>query len=94
MTKRSTTRNKAALGRPRDLETTASILRAALDADVVLDALYGPLYHRLLVPYEEALPQKRVNDAPFSDAPIDALVDTVFGGLARQPGRGPSDGHA
>jgi hypothetical protein len=89
MTKRSTTRNKAALGRPRDLETTASILRAALDADVVLDALYGPLYHRLLVPYEEALPQKRVNDAP-----IDALVDTVFGGLARQPGRGPSDGHA
>ena len=52
-------------------------LRAGLDADVVLDALYGPLYHRLLVPYD---------NAPLSDAYIDALVDTVFGGLARQPG--------
>jgi hypothetical protein len=31
MTKRSTNRSKAALGHPRDLETTASILRAALD---------------------------------------------------------------
>ena len=31
MTKRSTNRSKAAPGRPRDPETTASILRAALD---------------------------------------------------------------
>jgi AcrR family transcriptional regulator len=60
-------------------------LRAGLDADVMLDALYGPLYHRLLVPYD---------NAPLSDAYIDTLVDTVFGGLARQPGRGPSDGRA
>jgi AcrR family transcriptional regulator len=52
-------------------------LRAGLDADIVLDALYGPLYHRLLVPYDNAL---------LSDAYIDALVDTVFGGLTRQPG--------
>jgi AcrR family transcriptional regulator len=60
-------------------------LRAGLDADVVLDALYGPLYHRILVPYD---------NAPLSDAYIDALVDTVFGGLTRQPGREPSDGRA
>jgi AcrR family transcriptional regulator len=72
----------------------AGELRAGLDADVALDALYGPLYHRLLVPYEEALDQKRVYDAPLSDAYIDALVDTVFGGLARQSGQGPSDGRA
>jgi AcrR family transcriptional regulator len=49
-------------------------LRAGLDADVVLDALYGPLYHRLLVPYD---------NAPLSDVYIDTLVDTVFGGLTR-----------
>jgi hypothetical protein len=60
-------------------------LRAGLDADVVLGALYGPLYHRILVPYD---------NAPLSDAYIDALVDTVFGGLERQPGREPSDGRA
>jgi AcrR family transcriptional regulator len=72
----------------------AGELRADLDADVMLDALYGPLYHRLLVPYEEALDQQHVNDSPLSDAYIDALVDTVFGGVARQPGRRPSDGPA
>ena len=48
-------------------------LRPGLDPDVVLDALYGPIYHRLLVPY---------NDAPISDSYIDAVIDTVFGGLA------------
>ena len=47
-------------------------LRPGLDPDVVLDALYGPLYHRLLVPY---------NDAAISDSYIDAVIDTVFGGL-------------
>jgi AcrR family transcriptional regulator len=47
-------------------------LRPGLDPDVVLDALYGPIYHRLLVPY---------NDAPISDSYIDAVIDTVFGGL-------------
>jgi AcrR family transcriptional regulator len=47
-------------------------LRADLDPDVVLDALYGPFYHRLLVPYENGV---------ISDAFIDALVDTVFRGL-------------
>ena len=51
-------------------------LRPRLDPDVVLDALYGPFYHRLLVPY---------NDGAISDRFIDALVDTVFAGL--EPGR-------
>lgn len=47
-------------------------LRDGLDPDVVLDALYGPFYHRLLVPYKNGI---------LSDAFIDTLVDTVFGGL-------------
>jgi hypothetical protein len=47
-------------------------LRAGLDPDIVLDALYGPFYHRLLVPY---------NNGVISDAFIEALVDTVFRGL-------------
>jgi hypothetical protein len=46
-----------------------------LDPDIVLDALYGPFYHRLLVPYK---------NGAISDRFIDALVDTVFGGL--EPG--------
>jgi hypothetical protein len=49
-------------------------LRGGLDPDVVLDALYGPFYHRLLVPYE---------GAPISAAYVDSLVDTVFRGLER-----------
>ena len=51
-------------------------LRAGLDPDTVLDALYGPLYHRLLLPYEG-------NAIRLSDEYIDGLVDTVFGGLER-----------
>ena len=50
-------------------------LRPGLDPDVVLDALYGPFYHRLLVPY---------NNGAISDRFVDTLVDTVFGGL--EPG--------
>jgi AcrR family transcriptional regulator len=52
-------------------------LRAGLDPDVVLDALYGPLYHRLLLPYDGT-------EVRLSDAYVDALVDTVFGGLVRR----------
>jgi hypothetical protein len=37
--------------------------RAGLDPDIVLDALYGPFYHRLLVPYDSA-------------AMSDAFIDT------------------
>ena len=51
-------------------------LRAGLDTDVVLDALYGPFYHRLLAPYD---------DSAISDAYVDLLVDTVFRGLERKP---------
>ncbi|MBV9874825.1 MAG: TetR/AcrR family transcriptional regulator [Verrucomicrobia bacterium] len=47
-------------------------LRPALDPDVVLDALYGPFYHRLLVPYK---------NSAITDTFVNALVDTVFGGL-------------
>jgi len=47
-------------------------LRPGLDPDVVLDALYGSIYHRLLIPYD---------DAAISDSYIDAVIDTVFGGL-------------
>jgi AcrR family transcriptional regulator len=49
-------------------------LRRGLDPDIVLDALYGPFYHRLLVPYD---------GAPISTAYVDSLVDTVFRGLER-----------
>jgi AcrR family transcriptional regulator len=51
-------------------------LRPGLDPDVVLDTLYGPFYHRLLVPYK---------NGAITDRFIDALIDTVFGGL-EQPG--------
>ena len=50
-------------------------LRAGLDEDVVLDALYGALYHRLTIPY-----------APLSDGYVEALVDSVFGGLEKRGG--------
>ena len=52
-------------------------LRADLDPDIVLDALYGPFYHRLLVPYKNSV---------ISDAFIDTLVDTVFNGLKPRGG--------
>jgi AcrR family transcriptional regulator len=55
-------------------------LRADLDPDVVLDALYGPLYHRLLLPYDGT-------DVRLSDAYVDALIATVFGGLERKSRR-------
>jgi AcrR family transcriptional regulator len=52
-------------------------LRKGLDPDVVLDALYGPLYHRLLLPYDGDAVQ-------LSDTYIDDLIDTVFGGLEKR----------
>ncbi len=52
-------------------------LRPGLDPDIVLDALYGPLYHRLLLPYNG-------EGVDLSDAYIDALVDTVFRGIERK----------
>jgi AcrR family transcriptional regulator len=53
-------------------------LRADLDPDIVLDALYGPLYHRLLLSYDGG----EVGD--LSDAHIDGLIGTVFRGLERK----------
>ena len=50
-------------------------LRAGLDPDVVLDTLDGPVYHRLLVPYD---------NPAMSDAFISTLVDAVFVGLQRR----------
>jgi AcrR family transcriptional regulator len=56
-------------------------LRQGLDPDIALDALYGPLYHRLLLPYDG-------DTILLSDSYINALIDTVFGGLERK-WRGP-----
>ena len=53
-------------------------LREGLDPDIALDALYGPLYHRLLLPYDgDAV---RLSDAYIAIA----LNDTVFGGLEQK----------
>ncbi|TRW82055.1 TetR/AcrR family transcriptional regulator [Mycolicibacterium sp. 018/SC-01/001] len=48
--------------------------RSGLDPDVVLDMLYGPIYHRLLVPYR---------NADLSDAYVDSLIDSVLHGISR-----------
>jgi len=50
----------------------AGELRKGLEPDVVLDALYGPLYHRLLVPYGEV---------KLTDGYVESLVNMVFDGL-------------
>lgn len=46
-------------------------LRAELDADAVIDALYGSLVYKLLVPHGE-----------LSDEYVDSLVECVFEGIA------------
>jgi tetracycline repressor-like protein len=63
-------------------EGASGELREGLDADVVLNALYGPIHHRLLVPYD---------DAPLSDEFIDRVVDHVFGGLEWSTAGGGGD---
>lgn len=45
-------------------------VRPELDAEAVIDALYGSLVYKLLVPHGE-----------LSDAYVDALVECVFGGV-------------
>ena len=42
----------------------------------MIDALYGPLYHRLLLPYSGM-------GVRLSDAYIDALIEIVFDGIER-----------
>jgi AcrR family transcriptional regulator len=49
-------------------------LRSDLDVDVVLDTLYGPIYHRILVPY---------NSASLTEEFVDRIVDHVFTGIQR-----------
>jgi hypothetical protein len=48
--------------------------RSDLDVDVVLDALYGPIYHRILVPYDSA---------SLTEKFVDRIVDHVFTGVQR-----------
>lgn len=48
-------------------------LRADVDVDVMLDALFGPIYYRLLVPHHRR---------SISDGYVTVLVDTVFAGIA------------
>lgn len=47
-------------------------IRSGLDPDVILDMLYGPIYHRMLVPY---------HGAELSDSYVDGLIEAVFGGV-------------
>jgi AcrR family transcriptional regulator len=54
-------------------------LREDLDKHVALDALFGPIYYRLLV-----------SRAPLDERFTDALVDHVFPGLSRRNGQAPS----
>jgi AcrR family transcriptional regulator len=49
-------------------------LRNSLDAETVVDQLWGACYHRLLLP-----------DQPLTLEFVDALVDNLFGGIAVRP---------
>jgi len=49
-------------------------LRANLEPDTVLDALFGPLYHHLLLPYAGRAEK-------LTEAYVDSVVELVFGGL-------------
>jgi AcrR family transcriptional regulator len=52
-------------------------LKPGLDPDVILDALYGAIYHRLLVPYENGV---------LSMDLVDALIAIVFDGIESRNG--------
>ena len=52
-------------------------LREGLIPTSFLMALYGPLYHRLLLPYDG-------DSVRLPDSYIDALIETVFSGLERR----------
>lgn len=49
-------------------------LRDDVDVQVVVDQLWGAVYHRLLIP-----------DEPVTEAFADALVDNLLGGIAQRP---------
>jgi AcrR family transcriptional regulator len=46
-------------------------LRANLDVDVILDLMYGPIYHRLLVPYDHNV---------LTEELVEKILETVFHG--------------
>ncbi len=48
-------------------------LRPDVDANVLIDALYGPIYYRFLIGY-----------APLSNEYIDTLIDYVFGDVVHE----------
>ena len=50
----------------------AGELRPELDPDVMLDVLYGPLYHRFLVPF---------SNEPLTDSYVNSIIDAVFSGF-------------
>jgi len=52
-------------------------IRPDLDADIVLDVLYGAIDHRLLVPYKNAKLNERF---------AEEILDAVFGGVTAKPG--------
>jgi hypothetical protein len=60
------------------LGVAAGELRAGLDEDVVLNALYGALYHHLTIPY-----------APISDGYVDASDRQCLRELERRRGGRP-----
>lgn len=58
-------------------------LRDGVDPDVVLDTLYGPIYHRMLVPYR---------GAELTDEFVDQIIDHVFAGLDHESVAAPPQG--
>lgn len=49
-------------------------IRPGTNLDIALDALYGAVYYRLMIPY-----------APLTQEYVDALVDQALAGIAPQP---------
>jgi len=47
-------------------------IRPDVDPDIILDSLYGPIYHRMLVPYENASLDGRF---------VEAVVEITFEGV-------------
>jgi AcrR family transcriptional regulator len=47
-------------------------IKPGLNPDIILDALYGPIYHRLLLPYK---------DASLNELFVDRVVEIVFDGM-------------
>lgn len=72
----SSGRRKAAEDRLRAAQKQGQ-LRAGIDVQVLVDQLWGAVYHRLLIP-----------DQPVTDEFLTALVRNLFGGVAPVPSSG------